>query len=70
MTMRAFSYYISVGKKLMSLFIVVLFGFFFYQLAVVVELSKEIRSKVVMRFRSGTTVNIERNTEILEALFD
>src|SRR6187402_1307760 len=61
---------ISVGEKGLCFFVIVLLAVLYFQFAAVIQKSKELlRSLMVKRF-AGTVINIERDTQIGEVLFD
>ena len=64
--MRACTHDIAVGKELVSLRVVILLRLLLDELSVVIELAEEITCKLVVRWRSGAAVDVERDTELLE----
>ena len=68
--MRAFAHDISVGKELMGLFVVILFGLFFDEFSVIIELLKEVAGQLVVCFAGRTAVDIEADTKLFERVFD
>ena len=61
---------VAVGKEFSCYLITELLLYLFLQYALIVESAEEVRSKLVMNIGSGTAINIERNTEILERFLD
>ena len=68
--MRAFACDIAIGEALFGLLIVVLFGFFFQQFSIFIELAEEVAGQLMVCLRGGSAIDIERDTEVFEALFN
>ncbi len=70
MAMRTFAHDITVGEELVSFLIIVLLTLLLYEFAFAVEFLKEVTSQFIMRITGGTAVDIERDTKLLETVFN
>ena len=67
---RASAHDVAVGEKLPRHCVAVLLLHLLHQFAVIIELAEEVRGKLVMDGTCGTAVDVERDAEVLERLFD
>ena len=70
MAVGAFAHDVAVGQKLVGLLVVVLFGLFLHEFAVVVEFAEEVGSQPGMSLGGGAAVHIERDAKLLKRLLD
>ena len=68
--MRAFARDVTVGKELVCLFVIILFGSFFDEFTLVIKFFEELGGKFMVSFRRGSAVYIERDAEFFERLLD
>ena len=61
---------VTVGKELLSLFVVELRGGLLRQLTLIIELTKPLGSKTVMRLTRSATVDIERYAKLFKRLLN
>ena len=61
---------ITVGQKGLRLLVVILHGGFLHELALVVQGTEKLRSRLAMHFGRRAPVHIERNAEFLERVLD
>ena len=61
---------VAVGEELLCLLVIILLGGFFHQFAVVVEFAEEVGCKLMVCLACGAAVNVERDAELLERVFD
>ena len=57
---------VAVGQESLGFLIIILHGGLFDEFALVVELAEEVGSSLVVHFRRGTSVDVERDAELLE----
>ena len=69
-TMGTLSRDIAVGQELMSFLIIILFSFLLQQFPILIQLLEEVRSQLLMYFRGSPGINVEADSELLEALFN
>ena len=67
---RTFARHITVGKELFGFLVIELCGRFFCQFPFIVKFLEELRSKLMMGLAGGTGIDIKRDAELLERLFD
>ena len=70
MTMGAFARNVTVGQESMCLLVVILHRGFLHELALVVQGTEKLRSRLAMHFGRRAPVHIERNAEFLERVLD
>ena len=68
--MRAGAGDVAVGEELSGFLVVVLFAFFFDENVVLIECPEEVGSHFPMRIGSGSRVDVERYSEVLERFPD
>ena len=61
---------IAVCQELLGLLVVELFGGLFRQFALVVELTKPVCGKLMVRLAGGAAIDVERDAELLERVLD
>lgn len=69
-TVRTFAGDISVGEELVGFFVIKLHGCFLDELAVVVKMTEKFGGSVRVDVRSGAGIDVERDTQFLERVFD
>ena len=70
MAVRALARHVTVGQELLCLLVVELGSRLLRQFPLIIELTEPFGGKLMMRLRCCSTVDIERDTELLEALLD
>ena len=70
MAVGALAGHIAVGEELLGLWVVELLGGLLYKFTLVVEMTEKFRRRLVMNFRSGARIYVERNAQTLERLLD
>ena len=66
----AFTGDIAVGKEGLRFFVVILLRSLFNELSFVIQFAEEVGSCLVMYFRTGASVGVERDSEFLERITD
>ena len=61
---------VAVGQESFSFLVVVLHGGLFDEFAFIVELAEEVGSRLVVYFRRSTSIDVERDAELLERVAD
>ena len=67
---RTFAANVTVGEKLLCLWIIELLGCLLDKLAIVIEVTEEVRSQLVMGLARGTRLDVESDTKTLERVLD
>ena len=69
-TVGTLAHHVTIGQELLGLLVVELSGGLLHQLALVVKLLEPLSSKLMVGRTCGATINVKRNTKLLERVLD